>query len=62
VAAPLLRERVDSEMKLAYELAGKIDASAVVPVPLAINMIQQGGTDLTLCYVNDFHPNQTRAF
>jgi hypothetical protein len=62
VAAPLLQERVDSEMKLAHELAGKIDASAVVPVPLAINMIQQGGTDLTFCYVNDFHPNQTCAF
>lgn len=62
VQEPQLQERVDREVKLAKTLARKIDASAVVPVPLAINMIQRGGTDLTFCYVNDFHPNQYTAF
>jgi len=62
VTEPQLQERVDLEVKLAVALAKEIDAYAVVPVPLAINMIQQGGTDLTFCYVNDFHPNQYTAF
>lgn len=62
VKEPQLQERVDREMKLAHKLAKKINAFAVVPVPLAINMIQQGGTDLTFCYVHDFHPNQYAAY
>jgi len=62
VTEPQLQERVDLEVKLAAALAKQIDADAVVPVPLAINMIQQGGTGLTFCYVNDGHPNQYCAF
>lgn len=62
VEAPQLPGQVELQLKVARQLADKIDAFAVVPVPLAINMIQQGGTDLTFCYVKDFHPNQTTAF
>ncbi len=57
-----LQEQVDLEMKLARKLANKVKANAVIPVPLALNFIQQGGTDYTFCYVNDFHPNQRTAF
>lgn len=62
VDGPLLQEKVDMELKMAKALQQKIGARAVVPVPLAINMIQKGGTRLTFCYVHDFHPNQTCAF
>jgi hypothetical protein len=62
VDGPVLRPQVDLQLKVAHQLADKIDAYAVVPVPLAVNRIQQGGTDLTFRYVNDFHPNQTTAF
>jgi hypothetical protein len=44
------------------QLAQEFQPYAVVPVPVAINTIQQGGTDLTFRYVNDFHPNQRTAF
>ncbi len=62
VTAPLFQERVDYELAAVKNLAETIGAFAVVPVPQAINMIQQGGTDYTFCYVNDFHPNQRTAF
>ena len=62
VKAPLLQQRVNLEVALAAELAKEIDAYAVVPVPLAINMIQQNGTALKFCYKNDKHPNQYTAF
>jgi len=62
VEAPLNPEQVAMEMSVVRKLADTIDAYAVVPVPLAIQSIQEGGTDLTFCYVNDFHPNQTCAF
>lgn len=62
VTEPKEQERVDRERKLVTELANKIHPFAVAHVPLAINRIQQGGTELTFCYRNDFHPNQYAAF
>jgi len=62
VSGPVNQENVDQEINLALELARKIQPYAVVPVPLAINRIQEGGTELTFRYENDFHPNQRTAF
>lgn len=62
VQGPRLQQQVDLQMQAARSLAEKIDPFAVVPVPLAINMIQQDGTDLTFCFENDFHPNQTTSY
>ncbi len=62
VDGPQRVKEVDIRNQVARQLADKIDAYAVVPVPMAINMIQQGGTDLTFCFVNNFHPNQTTGF
>lgn len=62
VDAPLHPEQVEMEMRAIRKLADAIDAYAVVPVPLAIRNIQEGGTELTFRYTNDFHPNQTCAF
>jgi hypothetical protein len=59
---PRLQQQVDLQMQVARDLANAIDADAVVPVPLAINTIQQGETGLTFCFENDFHPNQTSSF
>lgn len=53
---------MDQEINFVLELSKEIQPYAVVPVQLAINMIQEGGTDLTFRYVNYFHPNQRTAF
>lgn len=62
VSEPLKQDDVDREINYVLELAREINPYAVVHVPLAINRIQEGGTDLTFRYVNDFHPNQRTAF
>lgn len=62
VSQPQQQWLVDLQVKVAHQLAAQIKPHAVVPVPLAINMIQRDGTDLTFCYEKDFHPNQTTAF
>lgn len=62
VTEPKYQERVDYELSAVRNLAESIDVFSVVPVPQAVNMIQQGGSDYTFCYVNDFHPNQRAAF
>ncbi len=62
VSEPLLQERVDREVAAVVALAKQIKPHGVVHMPLAINRIQQGGTELTFCYVNDFHPNQVTAY
>ncbi|MCU4157878.1 hypothetical protein J1N10_18030 [Carboxylicivirga sp. A043] len=62
VSSPINQENVDQEISFVIDLAKELKPYAVVHVPLAINMIQQGGTDLTFCYINDFHPNQRTAF
>ncbi len=62
VSEPLKQDDVDREINYVLELAREIQPYAVVHVPLAINGIQLGGTDLTFRYVNDFHPNQRTAF
>jgi len=62
VQEPVQPERVEKEIQAIHALAAEIKPHAVVPVPLAIQAIQEGGTDLTFRYVNDFHPNQTTAF
>ena len=59
---PMDQAYADQQMKVIAELKKDLKPFAVVPVPLAINMIQQEGTELTFRYVNDFHPNQTCAF
>ncbi len=62
VSGPQLQERVDREISVILELDKILKPFAIVHVPLAVNMIQQGGTGLTFCYKNDFHPNQYCAF
>lgn len=62
VSEPVKQEDVDREINYVLELAREIKPYAVVHVPLAINMIQERGTNLTFRYVNDFHPNQRTAF
>jgi hypothetical protein len=62
VAGPLKQEDYEEQISVILELAQKFQPFAVIPVPMAINMIQEGGTDLTFRYVNDFHPNQRTAF
>ncbi|PWD99487.1 hypothetical protein [Marinilabilia rubra] len=62
VSGPLKQQNVDQEINFVIDLAKELKPYAVVHVPIAINMIQQGGTDLTFCYENDFHPNQRTAF
>jgi hypothetical protein len=59
VTEPQLQERVDREVSAIKALDKKMNPYGVVHMPLAINMIQQGGTDLTFCWENNFHPNQT---
>lgn len=62
VSEPVKQDDVDREINYVLDLAREIQPFAVVHVPLAINMIQEGGTELTFRYVNDFHPNQRTAF
>lgn len=62
VTAPLKLEKFDTDMEIITNLTREFQPYAVVPVPMAINAIQQGGTSLTFRYVNDFHPNQRTAF
>ena len=62
VLEALKQEEVDREINYALELARELKPYAVVHVPLAINMIQDGGTELTFRYETDFHPNQRTAF
>jgi hypothetical protein len=61
VEAPLEKARALHETRIAYELAKKTDA-IVVPVPLAIYLLQKNGTDLTLRFKTDGHPNQCGAY
>lgn len=62
LSEPSNPEDVERTVKLAIDLARELKPRAVVHMPLAINRIQQGGTDLTFRYDNDFHPNQRTAF
>lgn len=62
VDAPLKPDQTEMEMRAVHALAKRVKPHAVVPVPLAIQAIQEGGTELTFRYVNDFHPNQYCAF
>ena len=62
VTGPNLQDRVNNDINVAKWLADSVNAYAVVPVPLALNMIQKNGTNYKFCYVNDFHPNQRTAF
>lgn len=55
-------EEADKDLAIGITLAKSLKPKAVIHVPLAIKMIQTGGTDLTFRYVNDGHPNQTCAF
>lgn len=62
VSEPVEQDKVDQEISFVLEGAREMEPYAVVHVPLAFSMIQQGGTDQTIRYVNDFHPNQRSAF
>lgn len=61
VDGPVAQEQTQTELKTVRKLMDRIKPFAVVPVPLAINQIQQDRTKLTFRYRNDFHPNQTTA-
>ena len=58
VTGPVKQEDYEEQIGMMIELAQEFQPYAVIPVSMAINMIQQGGTELTFRYVNDFHPNQ----
>lgn len=62
VTEPLRADEADKDLAVGIALAKSLKPRAIVHVPLAIKMIQTGGTDLTFRYVNDGHPNQTGAF
>ena len=62
VTEPLNQAQFESDMDIMIRLTREFNPFAIIPVPLAINNIQQGGTSLTFRYVNDFHPNQRTAF
>lgn len=62
VAGPVKQADYEEQISVILELAQEFQPFAVIPVPMAINMIQQGGTELSFRYVNDFHPNQRTAF
>lgn len=61
VTEPIEKERALKEVRIASDLAKKIDA-IVVPVPLAVYRLQKKGTALTFRYTNDGHPNQCGAY
>ncbi|MEM6278371.1 MAG: hypothetical protein AAF733_02760 [Verrucomicrobiota bacterium] len=62
VSEPYLPESEERDTAVGLVLKKALQPKAVVPVPLAIRKIQEGGTDLTFRYHNDGHPNQTCAF
>ncbi len=62
VAEPVSVEEAEKDLAVGLALAKSLNPRAIVHVPLAIQKIQTGGTDLTFRYVNDGHPNQTCAF
>jgi len=62
VTVPIKQTDYEEQIGIIIELAQEFQPYAVIPVSMAINKIQQGGTDLTFRYVNDFHPNQRTAF
>lgn len=62
VTGPVRQEDYEEQIDMMIRLAQEFQPHGVVPVSMAINMIQQGGTELTFRYVNDFHPNQRTAF
>lgn len=62
VSEPVNQALFEEHKNTMLQLAREFKPYAVVPVPVAINAIQQGGTDLKFRYVNDFHPNQRTAF
>lgn len=62
VSEPVAPEIADRDIAVALELVKRIQPRAVVPVPLAVKMIQTGSTGLVFRYVNDGHPNQTCAY
>lgn len=61
VKEPIEKERALRELHIAADLA-KTTGALVVPVPLAVYLLQKKGTDLTLRYINDGHPNQCGAY
>lgn len=62
VSVPVNPTIFEEHKNTMQQLGREFKPYAVVPVPVAINTIQQNGTDLTFRYVNDFHPNQRTAF
>jgi hypothetical protein len=61
VTEPIEKERALRELHIAADLA-KSTGALVVPVPLAVYLLQKNGADLALRYHNDGHPNQCGAY
>lgn len=62
VSEPMNQDVFDEYRNTMLQLSREFEPFAVIPVPVAINTIQKGGTDLTFRYINDMHPNQRTAF
>ena len=62
VSEPVNQTMFEEYKNTMLQLAQEFQPHAVIPVPIAINTIQQGGTDLKFRYVNDGHPNQYTAY
>lgn len=62
VTEPLHPESAERDTAVGLALRKSLQPKAIVPVPLAIQKIQENGTDLVFRYHNDGHPNQTCAF
>ncbi len=62
VSEPVNQAMFEEHKNTMLQLALEFKPYAVVPVPIGINTIQQGGTDLKFRYTNDFHPNQYTAY
>lgn len=62
VGEPVSPNSADRDLAVGVALQKRLQPRAVVHVPLAIKIIQTGGTDLCFRYKNDGHPNQTCAY
>jgi hypothetical protein len=61
VSQPVEAKRAIEETKIAAEFAKK-NGALVVPVPLALYLLQKEGTTMSFRYKNDAHPNQRCAY
>jgi hypothetical protein len=62
VSEPYNSASAERDTAVGRRMKATLKPRAVIPVPLAIRKIQEGGTDLVFRYQNDGHPNQTCAY